>query len=670
MGGGLLNLVAYGNLNVILHGNPSKTFFKTSYAKHTNFGLQKFRLDYKGLKTLRIAETSVFTFKVERYADLLLDTYLVVNLPYIWSPIVTHLVTGQGDQQSVHDASYICYTGQCNAGMPGHATINTVPAQYPGFSYNFQNIHGCPVVDFSYNVGWYSHCKKHFSNQYYLPYEFKWIKNIGSQMIKKVKYIMGGQIIQEFTGQYLYNMVQRDFPEVKKKLFDEMTGNLPELNDPANYQNRNGFYPNAFHYEGGGGNGNSEPSIRARTLYIPLNVWSTLSSKMAIPLTSLQYTDFTIEIELRPINELYIVRNINDLTSLDYTLYRGGSDNIDPSFGGLGAEYKPDYISPSTNTGIILNTTHTGNNKDLRNSNSFDFNLFRFTHPPPKVELTGDSDDVGGDGYDSSEKIWDADIHLIATYAFLSDEERYVFAAKPQKYLIKEIHEYDFNTVTGNRRSNLGTMGLVSSWLWYYQRTDVKERNEWSNYTNWPYDYLPINLTDTLNKDLRNQLYPKMWPQTYNPYYTKNVKITGNYHVENEKYIMNNWGLLLDGKERESQFPSGVYNLLEKYVRTAGNSEKGLYSYNFSLTTDPFNLQPSGALNLSKFTKVEFEYSTIEPPMNDESRGSVICNAGNVIGITKSNVDLYKYNYNLHVMEERYNVFSIESGIGGLMFAR
>ena len=28
MGGGLLNLVAYGNLNVIVNGNPSKTFLK------------------------------------------------------------------------------------------------------------------------------------------------------------------------------------------------------------------------------------------------------------------------------------------------------------------------------------------------------------------------------------------------------------------------------------------------------------------------------------------------------------------------------------------------------------------------------------------------------------------------------------------------------------------
>ena len=86
MGGGLLNLVAYGNQNIILNGNPSKTFFKTKYAKYTNFGLQKFRIDFNGQRNLRLTEPSVFTFTVPRYADLLSDTYLVLNLPNIWSP--------------------------------------------------------------------------------------------------------------------------------------------------------------------------------------------------------------------------------------------------------------------------------------------------------------------------------------------------------------------------------------------------------------------------------------------------------------------------------------------------------------------------------------------------------------------------------------------------------
>ena len=87
MPGGLLNLEAYGNLNVILNGNPSKTFFKSTYAKYTNFGLQKFRLDFEGLRTLRLNDDSVFNFTVKNHGDLLMDTYFCVYIPDIYSPI-------------------------------------------------------------------------------------------------------------------------------------------------------------------------------------------------------------------------------------------------------------------------------------------------------------------------------------------------------------------------------------------------------------------------------------------------------------------------------------------------------------------------------------------------------------------------------------------------------
>ena len=62
MPGGLLNIIAYGNQNIILNGNPTKTFFKSVYAKYTNFGLQKYRIDFNGERTLQLNESSKFTF--------------------------------------------------------------------------------------------------------------------------------------------------------------------------------------------------------------------------------------------------------------------------------------------------------------------------------------------------------------------------------------------------------------------------------------------------------------------------------------------------------------------------------------------------------------------------------------------------------------------------------
>ena len=81
MPGGLLNLITTGEENVLLNGNPTKSFFKSVYSKYTNFGLQKFRLDYKGIRSLLLTESSHFSFTVPRHGDLLMDTYFVIDLP-------------------------------------------------------------------------------------------------------------------------------------------------------------------------------------------------------------------------------------------------------------------------------------------------------------------------------------------------------------------------------------------------------------------------------------------------------------------------------------------------------------------------------------------------------------------------------------------------------------
>ena len=51
MPGGLLNIIAYGNQNIILSDQPEQNIFKTTYAKYTNFGVQKFRVDFKGKRS-------------------------------------------------------------------------------------------------------------------------------------------------------------------------------------------------------------------------------------------------------------------------------------------------------------------------------------------------------------------------------------------------------------------------------------------------------------------------------------------------------------------------------------------------------------------------------------------------------------------------------------------
>ena len=121
-------------------------------------------------------------------------------------------------------------------------------------------------------------------------------------------------------------------------------------------------------------------------------------------------------------------------------------------------------------------------------------------------------------------------------------------------------------------------------------------------------------------------------------YAASNINITGRYRPENQRDIMLQWALLLDGKYREFPFAAGVYEYIEKYVRTSAQAPN-LYCYNFNLSTDPFDFQPSGAINLSKFSVVEFEFSTYVPPLDPSAQTFTICDpsSGEPIGINKPN---------------------------------
>jgi hypothetical protein len=116
----------------------------------------------------------------------------------------------------------------------------------------------------------------------------------------------------------------------------------------------------------------------------------------------------------------------------------------------------------------------------------------------------------------------------------------------------------------------------------------------------------------------------------------------------------------------------GVYNYVEKYTRTQGSAKDGLYCYNFCLNTSPFEYQPSGALNLSKFKNVELEINTFSPqPDINNSNFQIICDGnGNPIGVSKQNWRLYEYSYDMTLFEERYNILSFVGGNAGMLYAR
>ncbi len=76
MGGGLLQLVAYGAQDVYLTGNPQITFFKVVYRRHTNFALESIQQTFNGT----VGAGSRVTSTISRNGDLINRMYLVADV--------------------------------------------------------------------------------------------------------------------------------------------------------------------------------------------------------------------------------------------------------------------------------------------------------------------------------------------------------------------------------------------------------------------------------------------------------------------------------------------------------------------------------------------------------------------------------------------------------------
>ena len=107
MGGGLMQLVAYGAQDVYLTGNPQITFWKVTYRRHTNFAMESIEQTFNGQADFgrRVQCT------VSRNGDLAYRTYLQVTMPEI----------------NTSDANYARWLDN-----PGHQLISMVEVEIGG----------------------------------------------------------------------------------------------------------------------------------------------------------------------------------------------------------------------------------------------------------------------------------------------------------------------------------------------------------------------------------------------------------------------------------------------------------------------------------------------------------------------------------------------------------
>jgi hypothetical protein len=85
MGSGLMQLIAYGPQNIYLTGNPTTSYFKTVYVRHTNFAMEHINITFDKTISMNPTKRSQVSSKIVRNADLIHDLYLVFDLPSLFT---------------------------------------------------------------------------------------------------------------------------------------------------------------------------------------------------------------------------------------------------------------------------------------------------------------------------------------------------------------------------------------------------------------------------------------------------------------------------------------------------------------------------------------------------------------------------------------------------------
>ena len=260
--------------------------------------------------------------------------------------------------------------------------------------------------------------------------EFQWIKNIGTMIIRSVALYIQGRKIDEHYGEWMHIWHELNLTADQRDGYNRMTGNIPEIYDPANAGGNNGVYPNAVV------DVDFIPSIKSYRLYVPLIFWFNRHPGLALPLIALQYHEVEIQFIMRPVKDLYTIIE-TDTSSANYG-YR-----IKPNENNAGQRIE-NFLTNSA----LAKTNIDGSRSLLR----FDIN--------PRLEVN---------------------------YIFLDSDERKRFANVDHEYLIERVFRIN---ETGIKGSGSHTIRLelhhpTKELVWCTKRSDTDDHNYWTNFTNW-----------------------------------------------------------------------------------------------------------------------------------------------------------------------------------------
>jgi len=550
MGGGILQLVAYGAQDLYITGNPQITFFKLVHRRHTNFAIESVEQPFDG--GINFGKRA--TCSIAKNGDLIGRVWLRCTLPSIpscagsttptegelnsmawWVPNIGHsliknvelIIGGQlvdkqygewlhiNNELSNNRANKETYS-ELIGSIDGVTTaIKNRPILTDTYMSNFSvdNL-GYGVVINTYN----NKLKFTVSSTVYdttitsgiytlssLATELTSIMNTaisGSSFTvsydttntNKLKFVKTGTAFTINSDNA--DCTIREVLGFDVSAISSSSGSLTAPNEVK--KTPIGSIPNGFKtvrddlYNG-------KNVVDSREIYIPLQFWFCKHPGLSLPLIALQYHDVKINVELNKITDLY---------------------------------YGYDGTSDGSGIGSITNCS-----------------------------------------------LW-------VDYIYLDTDERRRFAQSKHEYLIEQLQYNGEEKISiSNPSIDLNLNHPVKELIW------VVQRDSWVGNT---------TATGT-GSTTRGKRWDKEW-KTYEEYNTTisgNDKLPIEYKYKGGKNPVLTSKLILNGHDRFSERDGMYFNMVQPYSHhTSIPSDKGINVYSFSL--QPEEHQPSGTCNFSK----------------------------------------------------------------------
>jgi hypothetical protein len=391
--------------------------------------------------------------------------------------------------------------------------------------------------------------------------EFQWVRYLGAAAIQSVYITVGPNKIQEFTGEYLMAKALIDYPKDKFEKWQQLVGDVPELNNPAlgiygNPTATGGEYPTVYaDIRNPSQSQNNTPSIPAYTIYVPLPFWFTEEGQ-ALPLIGLQAYTVDVTINLTPSSQLYTTRDLSGYRMAPGQRVLSSQDSIQRNI--------PDFIQSSdTSSQIRYFVSDIG-----------------YTTPPLNT--------------------FPCNPTLHTTYVFLPQKERELFATKPLSYLIRQVTMVPFPEIIRNQLLDLEIHNPITRLVFVPRRSDsLLYRNQFDNLTNW------------WNFPQRPKINTQVASDSS---FIETQNATGLLVPAGQIDIIQAFRILADGNEIQEFKPTFFYTGITPYKYLDGGSNRHIPVYTFELHSP--TAQPAGSINSSRIRKFQVDLQVYPLPPN------------------------------------------------------